>query len=1115
MKLKSFPIFLLIFVIILAGGVMAKDAPGADKVAKTRSTTGGAGIPTFGMININNWLYWLESNGRAGYDPFHGGNGGIFPRGTSAVIFQDGFVFGGPLIDTRTNQPPATEKIRVGGQTYNQGMVAGAIKADGTAEDANAPDVRLYRIRRNFNDPNEDLTPDAADFFQKSQAAVSTADINALKAQYSKDWAEWPVAKGAPYIDRNKNGKYDPPPAGNSAADLIAKSLDEPGIAGADVNAPADQVMWTACNDLNDAASRSLYGSPPTGVELQITVWGYKATNALGNVLFKKFRLTNRGFFRSDSFFVSQWCDPDLGDFGDDYAGCDTSIVGGKSVSLGYVYNSNTVDREFRKFNIAPPAGGFDFFQGPIVPGAATDQAIFDLKRVAGKKNLPMTAFNYFSAGSPISDPPQRVYEGTLRWWKILRGFIADESARADRRFTDNRGNLTSFALAGDPVAKTGWIDGTAPAFPPGDRRIILASGPFSFKPNDVQEVVVGIVAGLGADKLSSISVMKFSDRFAQNTYDALFAVPVPPKAPTVTARELDGEIVLEWGSSLTSVGDTEVPVNGTYAFEGYNVYQFPSITSTLADGKRLANYDVINEVTVVLDDQFDPSSGQILRLPVQLGSNNGIVRNFRINSDAVTGKSKLSNGLAYYFGVTAYSVSTDPGATPIALESSPRIITVIPQSNKPGVRYNDQSGAEVTVRHSAGLSDVASLPISVVDPGRVVTGDYRISISKDAQGVLRWTLRNTTAAQDVLSSKAFGSADTGDPNDDFNFPIANGLLLKVQQISPAILDDSTKFTQPSGIWLRSGRFSGAPAAPAGAEFMTTGEDLGNAYLGQFHSTWDARDNYPVIVRFGPNNKQKAYRLRRTGAGTEYKIQDTNPTPEINVTAFDVRNPAAPRQLTISWRDQDNNATWNPTEASDGVEILFIHDRAYDPTMAQYDHLGNGKPAINNECTNSTKSDVIYGISCRLAVGATLNQSDITMRIRPALRLNAGDVYSFTLGGVTTSADVAKADVDKINVFPNPYYAFNAAETNRFVRFVTFNFLPAKATVRIFNVAGQLVRVLEKNDDSQFLRWDLSNANNFPVASGMYIIHIDMPEVGATKILKAAVLVEKEVLEVF
>jgi hypothetical protein len=57
--------------------------------------------------------------------------------------------------------------------------------------------------------------------------------------------------------------------------------------------------------------------------------------------------------------------------------------------------------------------------------------------------------------------------------------------------------------------------------------------------------------------------------------------------------------------------------------------------------------------------------------------------------------------------------------------------------------------------------------------------------------------------------------------------------------------------------------------------------------------------------------------------------------------------------------------------------------------------------------------------------------------------------------------------------------------------------------------------VLEKDDASQFLRWDLRNKDNFPVASGMYIVHVDMPEINATKILKLAIIQEAEVPDVF
>jgi hypothetical protein len=124
-------------------------------------------------------------------------------------------------------------------------------------------------------------------------------------------------------------------------------------------------------------------------------------------------------------------------------------------------------------------------------------------------------------------------------------------------------------------------------------------------------------------------------------------------------------------------------------------------------------------------------------------------------------------------------------------------------------------------------------------------------------------------------------------------------------------------------------------------------------------------------------------------------------------------------------------------------------------------------------------------------------------------------VFSWNTSGLTktVSEDLKKKDLDRINVFPNPYYAFNPLEIHKLSRFVTFNNLPDVATIRIFNLAGQYVRMIE-HDGSQFERWDLTNHMNMPVASGMYIAHITIPGVGE-KILKFAVIQEAEILDVY
>jgi hypothetical protein len=91
----------------------------------------------------------------------------------------------------------------------------------------------------------------------------------------------------------------------------------------------------------------------------------------------------------------------------------------------------------------------------------------------------------------------------------------------------------------------------------------------------------------------------------------------------------------------------------------------------------------------------------------------------------------------------------------------------------------------------------------------------------------------------------------------------------------------------------------------------------------------------------------------------------------------------------------------------------------------------------------------------------------------------------------------------------------NTEEINKYNRFVTFSHLPREARIRIYNLAGVQVRDIQKNSATQFERWDLANESGLPVGSGLYIVHIDMPALGSTKILKLAVVQEQQILDRF
>lgn len=220
-----------------------------------------------------------------------------------------------------------------------------------------------------------------------------------------------------------------------------------------------------------------------------------------------------RGAFWLDSMYVGQWVDPDLGDNRDDLIGCDTALA------LGYVYNANAIDLEYQKFNMPPPAAGFSLLQGPIIP-APGNTAYFDRSLRPDSKNLDMTAFTYCSTGSQYRIPFGGYEASTLLWHKMLRGFAP--SAGPDEPYAHPTGTgAGSFPLAGDPITGAGHVDGLGENYSlrPGDRSFMISSGPFNMAPLDTQEIVVAYVAGLGADRLSSIASMKTIAQQLQASY--------------------------------------------------------------------------------------------------------------------------------------------------------------------------------------------------------------------------------------------------------------------------------------------------------------------------------------------------------------------------------------------------------------------------------------------------------------------------------------------------------------------------------------------------------------------------------------------------------------------
>jgi len=914
--------YVVVFLLVLAVG-HAQNTHMSKKTVEIRSgLKKTAGTSDYAMFSVSNITAWIRSDGSGSPPPAFAPQGeeAYFPRGAANVVYKDGFVWGGKAyLDAAHSLPAEPYVVRVGGSTYGTGVRPGYVTGSGATAfpaDTLNPEVRVYRIRRDYRELRpwvgnytSDLAWDAAAVFGVSFVSVTQEEMDQVYNRYEQDWTQWPVQLGAPYIERNGVPGYQPPPAFSSLFtkdSLISGHYDEPGITGPGIDSPADQVVWTVYNDLDEAVALAFLSSPPLGLEVQRTVWGYRTNGPMGDIYLSRFRFINkggididsaagmqRGIFYIDSMYATQWSDPDIGSFSNDLIGCDTLL------NLGYCYDAGN-DPDFKAFGLPPPSIGYVVLQGPLVP-SPVDTAIFDMRQIAGFRNEKMTSFSYEGAGTPYSDPPSGVpggYEGTTgQWWKIIRGYAPVGTLNdPDQYYAHPPGTPgTKYAYSGDPVTRTGFIDGlgTSWSYVPGDIKMMINSGPFSLAAGDTQEVVYAFVAGLGADALSSITVMKTRARFAHTIFETGFAVPKSPAGPSLRATALDGEIVLNWGSEQSTVQATEATVIAhDYRFQGYNLYQLPKSTSRLGDGIKVATFDLIDGITTILDP--DPAK-PYLQAVVEVGKDTGIRRYFTVTKDYLSGGTdNLHNGQEYTFAVTAYNYSADPLAFPKSLESAPALVTVQPQIPF-GTSVPASPGDSIAVIHAAGTSDGA-VHITVVDPLAFSDASYMIRFDTTANGT-EWNLTNTKTNTTVVSNVNFDEAGT----------IVEGGVLVV------ILSG----TQP---------------------FSTS------------------------------------------------------------------------------------------------------------------------------------------------------------------------DEYTYSLPAVRRGLALQQASAKRVGVFPNPYIAGRSQETTTWRHFVTFNNLPPRVTIRIFNLAGHLVRKLEKNDPSQFLEWDLANENNWQVASGMYICYVEMPDIGETKILKLAVI---------
>ncbi len=524
--------------------------------------------------------------------------------------------------------------------------------------------------------------------------AISTADPNYVIPQVIR---EWPVSGDltagqdpnmAPYVDADGNGSYTP------------DGGDYPFIYG-------DQSIWFVTNDKGNTPGS---GSTPIGMEIQTQAFAYQSNDELNNMTFYYNKIINRSSIRLDSCFMAQWVDPDLGNYTDDFVGCDVPR------GLGICYNGDDDDEGIQGYGINPPSVGIDFFEGPFADpndGIDNDRDCTVDEFVAGgcdpeprTERIIMAKFLYFNNdGQPNGNPTtaENAYNYMVGRWRDNTRMVyggngypgsggSQPTINSGLMFPGGSDRQYGWGVGGscqNPIATPFDWSENAPgpgANPnvPADRRFVQSAGPFTLQPGAVNYVTIGVVwarASSGGAR-GSFNLLLKADSKSQALFDNCFKTIDGPDAPDVDITELDQELILTFSYKPTSnnyrLGYRELdpiikalndnrPVgqpayDSVYKFEGFKVYQLSASnvsTGELDDqskARMVYQGDIQNSVDRIINWEFDTDLEQSVPFLAVNGANKGVNMTLKINRDAFAeGSDQLVNFKKYYYTVIAY----------------------------------------------------------------------------------------------------------------------------------------------------------------------------------------------------------------------------------------------------------------------------------------------------------------------------------------------------------------------------------------------------------------------------------------------------------------------------
>lgn len=1041
--------------------------------------TGVATNDDWDFISANRLLMWASNNGALSHNPLTDSNGLEWPAGSGKhLAFLEGLLISGR----------GKDDWHISGATFCYGWQAGSILSDGTADDPGRSIHRIFRSHR-FDPVWWDKQPDT------------------MRTQLLADLLEWPVRLGAPWIDSNGNGVYDP----DTTIWKHGGVSDIPRI-------PGDEALWFVCNDLDKMRVSNLYGTSPMGLEMQTMLWASPGHALLENVVFREHTIINKSTDTITDMYIGAWEDLDIGDARNDACGIDTSTA------MAYFYNGSHSDRVYP----VPPATGTVWLQTPVLPRAGAT-ARFGLGSRKDYTNLPLSGFVFYPHGDRVYADPQLAYPtGGWEMRNNLHGLLRDGSAMRDPA----TGLETRLALTGDPVLNTGWIDGIVHS--PNDRRSLSSCGAFSLAPGDTQKVLFARVAVNGGNYLLSVRALRNAARQLRDIYRNLpMGAEAPVFSSAITFRSAPGSFELRvhagpfpagtssieallrdsggWESAPTTLLDNglngdEIAGDGVFGGIVTGISPRPNgadlfVRSTDGEGTKewfveseipLAGEARVRVAEIISDSRnFDgeANAGENLRVRLR----------FENNSTAILGHWHLflrdSASSQSEWSVLRHPFAVAPGGIAEtayeASDSNSYISVNIPEDVWGGTVYrlpvtlisdnymlwNDtlqiaiedyqQQPAIGLLTHVEGLA-YGSLGYALVDSLALTDHDYRVSVEGEDAGIKTLHVEDVTLGITLHRGLQMPDrwAHESPTIDGWRLNMGTAFDQLVYERSGVRLDNSRvtvtgKFSEASRAWFS-----------VSTDGLLIGEDFWGSKLNLY-------DVVPVKLVFDRNNGQKALGYLR-GLVPNYGYRGYFDVP---VRAYDMTDTTNPRQIMLGFVEQNNtpgaNSTWMPTATINEHEILLIYLDDYSTTPdAKFKGQANA---------DARRLDVLYALwALRDDTMPTFEDGD-EYTITVPIPVSNRDVYILPKPRQLYNSSLAtRPDAIALHPnFPNPVGANGSMVTS--IGFDT----PREAHVRIavYDVLGRRVAlVLDRTIRAGIHRTTFDASS---LASGTYIISLE------------------------